>query len=290
MDTSELLKKVRRIEIKTRGLSKHLFSGEYHSAFKGRGMSFSEVRDYQYGDDIRNIDWNVTARTGNPHIKIFEEERELTVMLLIDMSGSSYFGTKSQLKHSLLTELSAVIAFSATSNNDKVGAIFFTDQIEMFIPPRKGRQQTLRLIRELLDLEPKSKGTNIGAALEYFNNVIKKRSIAFLLSDFLCTGYETPLRIASRRHDLIGIHLMDPAEATLPDAGLIRIQDPELGNERWMDTSSRKVRAAYEKWHSENEQYFKSAIAKSGAQVLTLHTNKPYTAPLLQFFKRRSGS
>jgi len=214
VETSELLKKVRKIEIKTKGLSKHIFSGEYHSAFKGRGMSFSEVRNYQYGDDVRNIDWNVTARTGEPHIKIFVEERELTVMLLIDVSQSSYFGTKKQLKNEILTEICAVLAFSAINNNDKVGVIFFTDKVEKFIPPKKGRQHILRIIRELLDVEPEQKGTNLGTTLEYFNNVIKKRSICFILSDFLSKGYADPLRIAARRHDIIGIHMVDPREAT----------------------------------------------------------------------------
>ena len=288
LETSELLKKVRKIEIKTKGLSKHIFSGEYHSAFKGRGMSFSEVRDYQYGDDVRNIDWNVTARTGDPHVKIFEEERELTVMLLIDVSQSSFFGTVSQMKNEVLTEICAVLAFSAINNNDKVGVLFFSDQVEKFIPPKKGRQHILRIIRELIDFEPKGKATDIGKALEYFNNVIKKRSISFLMSDFLATGYETPLRIAARRHDIIGIHMVDPREEALPNVGLIRAFDAESGKTKWVDTASRKVRDQYQQWFLDNHQYFKSTFLKSGADTVSIRTNEPYVNALLKFFKKRS--
>ena len=289
METSELLKKVRKIEIKTKGLSKHLFSGEYQSTFKGRGMSFSEVRSYQYGDDVRNIDWNVTARTGSPFVKIFEEERELTVMLLIDISKSSFFGTQKQFKNEVITEICAVLAFSAINNNDKVGVIFFTDQIEKFIPPKKGRQHILRIIRELIDFEPASKGTNFGQALEYFNNVIKKRSICFVLSDFMTTDYEKPLRIVARRHDIIGVHLNDPRERELPNVGLVRGVDPETGRLAWLDTSSKRVRSNYQQWYQKNFNYFRSIFVKSGADTISIQTNESYVQALLKFFQRRQG-
>ena len=288
MDTAELIKKVRKIEIKTKGLSKHIFSGEYHSAFKGRGMSFSEVRDYQYGDDVRNIDWNVTARTGDPHIKIFEEERELTVMLLIDMSQSSYFGTSNQMKNEIITEICAVLAFSAINNNDKVGVVLFTDQIEKYIPPKKGRQHTLRIIRELLNFEPQGTGTDIGIALEYFNNIIKKRSITFLLSDFMATGYENALRIAGRKHDIVGIHLYDPREKELPDVGLVHALDAETGKMHWIDTSVSSVRKKYAGWFEENMNYFKNVFVKSGTDVVSIQTTESYVNALLKFFKKRS--
>ncbi|MEM8523864.1 MAG: DUF58 domain-containing protein [Bacteroidota bacterium] len=289
METSELLKKVRKIEIKTKGLSKHIFSGEYQSAFKGRGMSFSEVRDYQYGDDVRNIDWNVTARTGDAHVKIFEEERELTVMLLIDVSQSSFFGTAEQMKNELITEMSAVLSFSAIQNNDKVGVIFFSDAIEKFIPPKKGKQHILRIIRELINFEPKQTGTNLGKALEYLNNVIKKRSICFILSDFMAQGYETPLRIASRRHDVVGVHLYDPREEELPNIGLIRAVDAETGRVQWVDTSVQAVRENYANWFQENQQYFRSSFLKSGSDVLSVRTDESYIKVLHQFFKKRAG-
>ncbi len=288
METSDLLKKVRKIEIKTRGLSKHIFSGEYHSAFKGRGMSFSEVRDYHYGDDVRNIDWNVTARTGDPHIKVFEEERELTVMLLIDISQSSFFGTANQMKNEILTEICAVLAFSAINNNDKVGVLFFSDKPEKFIPPKKGKQHILRIIRELLNFEPTSKGTDIGNALEYFNNVIKKRSICFILSDFLAKDYETPLRIAARRHDIVGLHIVDPREESLPDVGLVRAIDAETGENHWIDTSFASVRKKYSKWYEDHFQYFRSTFLKSGSDTVSIRTNEPYINALLKFFKKRS--
>ncbi|MEM8906755.1 MAG: DUF58 domain-containing protein [Bacteroidota bacterium] len=288
METSELLKKVRKIEIKTKGLSKHIFSGEYHSAFKGRGMSFSEVRNYQYGDDVRNIDWNVTARTGEPHIKIFEEERELTVMLLIDVSPSSFFGTIQQMKNEILTEICAVLAFSAINNNDKVGVLFFSSQIEKFIPPKKGKQHILRIIRELINFEPEGKGTDIGKALEYLNNLIKKRSIAFVLSDFLSKDYEDALRIASRRHDIIGIHLYDPREESLPPVGLIRAQDAESGKMRWIDTSSARVRARYTEWFQANYEYLKTTFLKSGTDHVSIRTDESYVNALLKFFKKRT--
>lgn len=287
MESSELLKKVRKIEIKTKGLSKHIFSGEYHSAFKGRGMSFSEVRNYQYGDDVRNIDWNVTARTGDPHVKIFEEERELTVMLLIDMSRSSFFGTVNQLKNEILTEICAVLAFSAIQNNDKVGVIFFSDRVEKFIPPKKGRQHILRIIRELIDFEPVGQGTDMRSTLEYFNNVVKKRSICFLLSDFLTENYEDPLRIVARKHDLIGIHLVDPREEELPNVGLIRALDAESGQMRWIDTASKRIRAEYAQWYADHSQYFKRVFLRSGADTVSIRTNESYVNALLRFFQRR---
>jgi len=288
METSELLKKVRKIEIKTKGLSKHIFSGEYHSAFKGRGMSFSEVRDYQYGDDVRNIDWNVTARMGEPHIKIFEEERELTVMILIDVSQSSFFGTVNQMKNEILTEICAVIAFSAINNNDKVGVLFFSDKPEKFIPPKKGKQHILRIIRELLNFEPTGKGTDLGKTLEYFNNVIKKRSICFILSDFLAKDYENPLRIASRRHDIVGLHIVDPREEELPAVGLIRAVDAETGQSNWIDTSMSSVRRNYSQWYQDHFNYFKTTFLKSGADTISIRTNEPYVNALLKFFKKRS--
>jgi uncharacterized protein (DUF58 family) len=287
LETKDLLKKVRKIEIKTRGLSKHIFSGEYHSAFKGRGMSFSEVRAYQYGDDVRNIDWNVTARTGDPFIKIFEEERELTVMLLIDVSKSSAFGTINQFKQGVITEIAAVLSFSAIQNNDKVGVVFFSDIVEKFIPPKKGKSHILRIIRDLLDFEPTSSGTDIGVALKYFNNVVKKRSTAFVISDFMAQGYEDPLRIAARRHDLSGIQIYDPAEKELPNVGLIRATDAETGEEGWIDTSSQRVRETYAAWFKENENYFKQNFNRSGADTVSISNNESYVNALLRFFKQR---
>ncbi|MFK7935169.1 MAG: DUF58 domain-containing protein [Saprospiraceae bacterium] len=297
METAELLKKVRKIEIKTKGLSKHIFSGEYHSAFKGRGMSFSEVRDYQYGDDVRNIDWNVTARTGEAHVKIFEEERELTVMLLVDVSQSAFFGTVNQMKTELITEISAVLAFSATNNNDKVGVIFFSDKVEKFIPPKKGKPHILRIIRELINFEPKSSGTDLGVALRYFNNLIKKRSICFVLSDFLTKDYESPLRIAARRHDIIGIQIIDPREETLPNVGLIRAVDAETGEMNWLDTGLSTVRERYSQWFVDNYDYYRDVFVKAGADRLSLRIPSEvekakesfYIKELLTFFKRRGG-
>jgi uncharacterized protein (DUF58 family) len=288
MDTTELLKKVRKIEIKTKGLSKQMFSGEYHSAFKGRGMSFSEVRSYQFGDDVRNIDWNVTARTGIPFVKIFEEERELTVMLLIDVSQSAYFGTVNQLKQGIITEISAVLSFSAIQNNDKVGVIFFTDKIEKFIPPKKGRSHILRIIRELIDFHPEDTGTNLGEALRYFNNVVKKRSICFVLSDFMTRNYEAPLRIASRRHDVVGVHIYDPREQELPNIGLVRARDAETGEMTWLDTSSAFMRAEHARWFKENYGYLKNTFSKSGTDFVSIRTDENYVTSLLNFFKKRS--
>ena len=289
METADLLKKVRKIEIKTKGLSSHIFSGEYHSTFKGRGMSFSEVREYQYGDDVRNIDWNVTARTGTPHIKVFEEERELTVMLLIDVSGSSFFGTVNQMKNEILTEICAVLAFSAINNNDKVGVLFFSDRVEKFIPPKKGRQHILRIIRELIDFEPEGQGTDLAEALQYFNNVLKKRCITFVLSDFMTKNYEQALRIIARRHDLVGIHLSDPREAELPNVGLIQARDPESGKEMWLDTGSRQVREDFRQNFEDNFNYFKSTFLRSGADFVNIRTDESYVNALLKFFKKRGA-
>ena len=289
METTELLKRVRRIEIKTKGLSRQIFSGEYHSAFKGRGMSFSEVRGYQYGDDVRNIDWNVTARSGEPYVKVFEEERELTVMLLVDISKSSFFGTVKQPKNELITEICAVLAFSAAQNNDKVGLLLFSDRVEKFLPPKKGRGHVLRIIRELLDTRPaEGSGTDIGMALTYFTNMVKKRSICFLVSDYLATGYERPLRLAARRHDLVGLHLFDPRERELPAVGLLRAQDAETGRTQWIDTDSRRVRDRYARWYEENMGYFNDAFRQSGADTLSVETTEDYVKELLRFFKRRA--
>ncbi len=287
METTELLKRVRRIEIKTKGLSRQIFAGEYHSAFKGRGMSFSEVRGYQYGDDVRSIDWNVTARTNEPFVKVFEEERELTVMLLVDISKSSFFGTTNQLKNELITEICAVLAFSATNNNDKVGLLLFSDRIEKFLPPKKGRGHILRIIRELLDTRPQGEGTDLGLALTYFTNMVKKRSICFLLSDFLAEDYEKPLRLAARRHDLIGMHLYDPRERELPDVGLIHARDAETGAMEWIDTSSRRVRQRYNAWYEKHLAYYLNAFQKAGADTLSMETTEDYTKGLLRFFKGR---
>lgn len=288
METSELLKKVRKIEIKTKGLSKHIFSGEYHSAFKGRGMSFSEVRDYQFGDDVRNIDWNVTARTGDPHVKVFEEERELTVMLLVDVSRSSYFGTVNQIKQVILTEIAAVLSFSAIQNNDKVGLILFSEKIERFIPPKKGKQHILRIIRELLNFEPEATGTDLGMAIRYFNNVIKKRSICFILSDFMTQNYDDPLRIAARRHDLVGLHLYDPREQSLPNVGLIRAVDIETNQPGWIDTSSKNIREKYERHFQDNFRYFQNTFRKSNVDSVSIRTDESYVNALLKFFKKRA--
>lgn len=288
-DTSEILKKVRKIEIKTRGLSKQIFSGQYHSVFKGRGMTFSEVREYQYGDDIRNIDWNVTARFNHPFIKIFEEERELTVMLLIDVSGSNAFGTRGMLKQELITETAAILAFSAIHNNDKVGVIFFSDKVEKFIPPKKGRSHILRIIRELIDFEPDNRKTDISEALRFFTNAIKKRSVAFLFSDFLSNNFETALRITQQKHDLIAVHVSDPAEELLPSIGLVRVRDAETGENRWLDTSSSVTRNAHAQWMHAHTQFLKNAFSRSGTDVVNIRTDLDYVRPLINLFKRRES-
>jgi uncharacterized protein (DUF58 family) len=297
VETTELLKKVRRIEIKTKGLSKHLFSGAYHSTFKGRGMSFSEVRGYQFGDDVRNIDWNVTARYNDPFVKVFEEEREQIVMLMVDVSPSVFFGSVAAFKSEVLAELSAVLAFSASANNDKVGLLLFSDTVELFIPPKKGRSHILRIIRELVQHEPQGKGTNLNEALQYLNNVQKKRSITFVLSDFKATNYEAALTIVSRRHDLIGIQLFDPSEAALPqNIGLIWGYDAENGQYRWIDTFSKKERTQYREGFEQQQQVFKNTFAKAGADTIclgippktTLDLNEQfYVKDLLLFFKNR---
>ena len=285
MDTAELLQKVRKIEIKTRRLSADLFSGEYHSAFKGRGMAFSEVREYQPGDDIRAIDWNVTARFDQPFVKVFEEERELTVMLLLDLSPSAFFGTAGIRKNDLIAEISAVLAFTAVNNDDKVGAILFTDQVEMFLPPQKGRFHLLRLLREVLQFgevirtrtrrEGRAPGTDIGEALRYFNGVIKKRSTAFLFSDFQSEDYETPLRIAARKHDLVGVHVHDRRERDLPDIGLARFFDSETGRYRWVDTADARVRAGWRAWYDSHRAYFRDAFRRSGSDVIAVDSSIP---------------
>jgi uncharacterized protein (DUF58 family) len=288
MDSTELLKKVRRIEIKTRGLSSHLFSGGYHSAFKGRGMSFSEVRLYYPGDDVRAIDWNVTARTGDPYVKVFEEERENTVMLLVDVSGSAVFGSHTQFKAEYLTELCAVLAFSAIANNDKVGVLLFSDRIELYIPPKKGRQHILLIIREILTFKPVGKGTDIGAAMRYIHNGLKKRCVCFVLSDFLGTDYEEALRVLARRHDLIGLHCWDPLERDLPDVGVLRVADAETGAQTWVDTTSTRLRRQYWQTFEAHTQSTQALFRRAGADFLSLCTNQPYVHELLKFFAQRS--
>jgi uncharacterized protein (DUF58 family) len=295
METVELLKKVRKIEIKTLGLSNQIFSGGYHSAFKGRGMAFSEVREYQAGDDIRSIDWNVTARFNSPYVKVFEEERELTVMLLADVSGSGAFGTVKQFKQDLITELSAVLAFSALQNNDKIGIIFFSDKIEKYIPPKKGRGHILHIIRDLIEFKPENKQTNIEQALRYFANVTKKRSIAFLLSDFIdprITGasrnsFGDALKIARRKHDLVAIQLYDKMENTLPDIGLVKLQDEESGAYQWVDTSDKKVRNHYVAAALRRQDQLKSNFIKSGVNFTRIATHESYIEPLMALFKNR---
>lgn len=287
MNASEIIKKVRRIELKTKGLSKQIFSGEYHSAFKGRGMSFSEVRNYQFGDDVRNIDWNVTARTGEPFVKIFEEERELTVMLLVDMSRSSFFGTSQQFKNEYITEICAVISFAALNNNDKVGAILFSDQVEKYIPPKKGKQHILRIIRELIYFKPEHKGTDIGEATRYLNNLIKKRSIAFIFSDFLTKGYEDALKIARKKHDIIGVHVYDKLERNLPNVGLLKLEDAETGKRIYLNTRSKKTRTKYNAWYEEHYEHFKKSFNRLGLDTMSLQTEDDYIKHLLKFFKKR---
>ena len=289
METTELLKKVRKVEIRTRRVSKHIFSGEYHSTFKGKGMAFSEVREYQLGDDIRAIDWNVTARFNHPYIKVFEEERELTVMLLVDVSGSGSFGTSSQLKKDLITELCAVLAFSALQNNDKIGVIFFSGKIEKFIPPKKGRSHILRIIRELLEFEPEEKTTNIGEALRYLRNVIKKRSIVFILSDFIDNNFEEALKISSKKHDTIAIQVYDRREAEIPDVGLIYGMDSETGKNLWIDTSASSVRDNYKKWWVNKQGKLVETFKRNSVDMINIRTDESYVSPLMNFFKRRES-
>ena len=287
METAALLKKVRQIEIKTRGISKNIFAGEYQSAFKGRGMSFSEVREYQMGDDVRTIDWKVTARFNKPYIKVFEEERELTIMLLIDMSGSESFGTKKQFKRDLVTEVAATLAFSAIQNNDKIGVLFFTDEVEKFIPPKKGKKHVLRIIRELIEFTPKSKKTNISGAINYFTNAIKKHSTAFLISDFIDKEYEDAMRFANSRHDLMAVKIYDKGEYTLPSVGLIQLENQETGDKKWVNTGSKKVRDSYEKAMQAKREYFKKAAGKCGIDVAEIATDESFVKPLIGLFKRR---
>lgn len=287
MDTKALLKKVRKIEIKTRRLSDHVFGGEYHSTFKGRGMTFSEVRQYQFGDDVRAIDWNVTARYNEPFVKVFEEERELTLMLVVDVSGSESFGTKTQFKREILTEIAATLAFSALQNNDKVGLALFSDQIELFIPPKKGRSHILRIIRELLEFEPKSRQTNISTALEFLSGVLKKKAIVFMLSDFMDNGYEKTLRITAKKHDLTGIRVYDPVETKLPKLGIVPMRDAETGAIRWINTHSRKVTMQYEKHYKESTAQFQELFQKNGAGTLSCSVEESYVKKLLGYFKAR---
>lgn len=288
MTSDELLRRVRKIEIKTRGLSRNIFAGEYHSQFKGRGMTFSEVREYQPGDDVRTIDWNVTARLNKPYIKVFEEERELTVMLLVDVSGSRNFGTQQQFKRDMMAEVAATLAFSTIENNDKVGVIFFTDKIEKYIPPKKGRQHVLHIIRELIDFEPSSAGTDLAKALEYFANASKRRCTAFLISDFCCAAQpaERPLMIASNKHDISAIQIYDYRDTCLPSIGLLKIKDAETGQRQWVDTADASVRAAYaERW--ERQQAAWSALfTKTGTKVVSVSTAQDYVQALLKLFKK----
>ena len=289
MDTSEILKRVRQIEIKTRGLSNNIFAGEYHSAFKGRGMAFSEVREYQYGDDIRDIDWNVTARFNRPFVKVFEEERELTVMLVIDVSGSLSFGTVSQTKREMVAEIAATLAFSAIQNNDKIGVIFFSDRIEKFIPPKKGRKHILRIIRELLDFTPQSKSTDIGQAIEYLTQAIKRRCTAFLLSDFIDRkDYRTALTVANRKHDVVAIQVFDRRMADLPDVGLMKVCDAETGHEQYIDTSSRKVRKAHHDGWKNSQNLLQDTFTKSNVDSVSIRTDQDYVSSLMTLFAKRN--
>ena len=287
METKELLKKVRKIEIKTRRLSNNIFGGEYHSAFKGRGMTFSEVRSYQFGDDVRTIDWNVTARYNEPFVKVFEEERELTLMLIVDVSSSALFGTDSALKKNILTEISATLAFSALQNNDKVGLILFSDQIELYIPPSKGKTHVLRIIRELIEFKPLSKKTDINSALEFLNKVMKKKSIAFLLSDFISSDYEKSLKIVSKKHDLTGIKVYDKFEEFIPNLGLVQMFDQELGEIKLIDTSSTKIRKNYKNQMSLNFKKFNDVFTRNGAGTISCRTDESYIKKLLNYFKNR---
>ncbi|CAM4134798.1 DUF58 domain-containing protein [Flavobacterium antarcticum] len=287
MDTKELLKKVRKIEIKTRRLSNHIFSGEYHTSFKGRGMTFSEVRQYQYGDDIRAIDWNVTARYNEAHVKVFEEERELTMMLMVDISGSSGFGTKNAFKEDIITEISATMAFSATQNNDKIGLILFSDQIELYIPPKKGKSHVLRIIRELIEFQPKSNKTDVAQALKFLSSTQKKKAIVFLISDFMSADYEHTLKIASKKHDITGIRVYDIREEKMPNLGVVPMLDAESGNVELINTGSKQVRMEYEKYYHEKVKYFKETFSKCGSGVVNTRVDESYVTKLLGYFKSR---
>jgi uncharacterized protein (DUF58 family) len=289
VEATDLLKKVRKIEIKTRGLSRNIFAGEYHSAFKGRGMAFSEVREYQYGDDIRNIDWNVTARYNHPFVKIYEEERELTVMLLIDVSGSGNFGTSNKMKREVITEIAAILSFSAISNNDKIGVIFFSDQIEKFIPPKKGRTHTLRIISELLEFEPSSQRTDMVAALRYLTNALKRRSTVFVISDFMVDipSLEQALSIANNKHDVVGLHIYDERETKLPSIGMMKLKDAETGEYLWVDTSSRQVRDAYARYWIKKKKSLDNLLSKIGMDYISISNREDYVKSLVALFKRR---
>jgi len=287
MDTKELLKKVRKIEIKTRRLSDHIFGGEYHSTFKGRGMTFSEVRQYQFGDDVRSIDWNVTARYNEPYVKVFEEERELTMMLMVDVSGSEMFGTTNQFKKDIITEISATLAFSALQNNDKAGLILFSDEVELYIPPKKGKSHVLRIIRELLEFRPKSNRTDIAEALKFLSSVMKKKAIVFVLSDFIAENYEKTLKISGNKHDLTGIRVYDEREETIPNLGMVQMQDAETGTLRLINTQSKSVRNAYGEYYRQRIAYFKETFTKSGCGVLSCRVDESYVKKLLGYFKRR---
>jgi len=289
LEAQELFKKVRKIEIKTRGLSKQIFSGEYHSVFKGRGMAFSEVREYQFGDGIRSIDWNVTARFNHPFVKVFEEERELTVVLLIDVSGSNLFGTHGQLKQEMITEMAATLSFSAIQNNDKVGVIFFSDKIEKFIPPKKGSSHILRIIRELIDFRAENNGTNIAEALRYLTNVIKKRATAFLISDFMDDGFEKAVQIANHKHDLIAIRITDRRETIMPNVGMVRMLDAETGKQMWIDTGSASVRRQLSRWAAEKSQELDTLFSRMGVDVVKAYTGEDYVKPLMNMFRKREA-
>ncbi len=289
METSELIKKVRKIEIKTRGLSSNIFAGQYHSAFKGRGMAFSEVREYQFGDDVRDIDWNVTARFHRPYVKVFEEERELTVMLLIDVSGSLDFGTSRQMKRDMVTEIAATLAFSAIQNNDKIGVVFFSDHIEKYIPPKKGRKHILYIIREMLDFKPESRRTDVRGALEFMTSVAKRRCTAFVLSDFFDRkDFLQPLTICNRKHDVVAIQVYDPRAKMLPDVGLLRVVDAETGHEQYIDTSSRRLREAHTRFFTQRQQLLSETFNKSNVDHVSIATNEDFVKALLMLFKQRS--
>lgn len=287
MDTKELLKKVRKIEIKTRRLSDHIFSGEYHTSFKGRGMTFSEVRPYQFGDDIRSIDWNVTARYNEAHVKVFEEERELTMMLMVDISGSESFGSKNQFKKDIVTEIAATMAFSATQNNDKIGLILFSDQIELYIPPKKGKSHVLRIIRELIEFQPKSYKTDVAQALKFLSGTQKKKAIVFIISDFMTEEYEQTLKIASKKHDITGIRVYDIREEKMPDLGMVSMLDAETGETQLVNTGSKSVRMEYEKHYHDKVKYFKETFRKSGSGVVDTRVDESYVTKLLSYFKSR---
>ncbi len=287
MEATDLIKKVRQIEIKTRGLSSNIFAGEYHSAFKGRGMTFSEVREYQYGDDIRNIDWNVTARFNNPYIKVFEEERELTVLLMIDVSGSREFGTSLKSKKNVITEMAAVLSFSAIQNNDKIGVIFFSDRIEKFIPPKKGRKHILHIIRELITFTPEHRETNLSEALKYLTNAIKKRCTAFVISDFIDNSFEDALKIANQKHDVVALKVYDKRETEIPSIGMIKLKDAETGAYQWADTSNKAVRDAYHKWWRETDDATRVLFSKCGVDNVSVRTDEDYVKALISLFKKR---